>query len=65
MKVDLNNKVALVTGASGAIGSAIAIAFAENGADVVVNVFSNLEKGKKVAEKIESLGRKAIVSGLM
>jgi NAD(P)-dependent dehydrogenase (short-subunit alcohol dehydrogenase family) len=35
--VKLNNKVAIVTGSSRGIGKAIALAFAKEGADIVVN----------------------------
>ena len=57
MKVDLNEKVALVTGSTRGIGEAIALAFAENGADIILN--SNEPGGaEQVAAEIEKRGRK-------
>ena len=42
-------KTVLITGASGGIGSAIAVAFAQNGYDVVLNYNKNEAKAKKLA----------------
>ena len=42
----LKNKVALITGASRGIGKAIAIAFAKEGATVVVNYIKSEDKAK-------------------
>ena len=55
MKVNLENKVAIITGAGGGIGSELARMFALNGATVVVNDI-NEENGKKVAEEIQTTG---------
>ncbi|OAG26964.1 3-oxoacyl-[acyl-carrier-protein] reductase [Thermodesulfatator autotrophicus] len=60
--MNLENRIALVTGASRGIGRAIAIALAKAGADVVVNYSSSEEAAKEVANEIEKLGRKAITS---
>ena len=57
MKV-LDNKVAIVTGASSGIGEAIAITFAAEGAKVIVSDI-NEEGGNKVVEKIKSAGGEA------
>lgn len=58
MQANLNGKVAIVTGSSQGIGRAIALRFAENGADVVVNARSS-GPALEVLRQIESLGRKA------
>lgn len=56
-----DGKVALVTGSGRGIGRAIAIRFAEEGADLVVNFFRNREPAEETAEAIRALGRKVIV----
>lgn len=59
MNFNLENKIALVTGASKGIGEAIAIAFASNGAKVVINSRKQDELDK-VAEKIRLAGGECI-----
>ncbi|MGH3144722.1 MAG: SDR family oxidoreductase [Rubrobacter sp.] len=59
----LENKVAVVTGSSSGIGEAIALAFAAEGAAVVVNYAHHPEAANKVLEKIEGAGGKALVVG--
>lgn len=56
----LNNKVAVVTGASKGIGAAIARYFAEEGAKVVVNYATSKEGADKVVKAIEGNGGTAI-----
>ncbi|MEZ5017211.1 MAG: 3-oxoacyl-[acyl-carrier-protein] reductase [Flavipsychrobacter sp.] len=55
----LENKVALVTGASRGIGEAIAIKFAEHGANIAFTYLSSDEKAKALEEKLAGLGVKA------
>jgi 3-oxoacyl-[acyl-carrier protein] reductase len=56
----LKGKVALVTGSSRGIGKSIALAFANEGADVVINYLSSEDKAREVSSKIGEIGRKAI-----
>jgi enoyl-[acyl-carrier protein] reductase III len=59
--IDLTGKVALVTGSSRGIGRACAIKLAEAGADVIVNYVTSRGAAVEVAEKIDSLGRRAYI----
>lgn len=54
----LENQIAVVTGASRGIGRAIALKFASEGADVVC-LSRTQENSEKVANEISALGRKA------
>jgi 2-dehydro-3-deoxy-D-gluconate 5-dehydrogenase len=54
----LDGKTALVTGASAGLGSAMAIALAEAGADVVCH--GNSHWAKQTCTQIEKLGRRAV-----
>ncbi|MDQ0227641.1 3-oxoacyl-[acyl-carrier-protein] reductase [Metabacillus niabensis] len=55
----LENKVALVTGASRGIGKAIAIELAKNGASVAVNYAGNEAKANEVVDEIKANGGNA------
>jgi 3-oxoacyl-[acyl-carrier protein] reductase len=61
MKLALEGKVALVTGASRGIGKATALALAEYGADVAVNYLHSTDKAEEVASQIRNLSRRATV----
>jgi len=56
----LKDKVAIVTGASQGIGKAIAIRFAQEGANIVIADFL-VEKAKEVKAEIEKIGREALI----
>ncbi|AVH74009.1 short-chain dehydrogenase/reductase SDR [Nostoc sp. 'Lobaria pulmonaria (5183) cyanobiont'] len=55
----LDAKVAIITGASSGIGAAIAIALAEEGAQVAIAA-RRIERLNEVAQKIEAVGGKAL-----
>lgn len=57
---DLVDKSALITGAQQGIGAAIAIAFAREGADVVINYIDDLAEAETVTAAIHATGRRAV-----
>ena len=60
-EMDFENQVALITGSGRGIGRAIALHFAQRGADIVVNFFRNRAPAEETAHEIEKLGRRAVV----
>jgi NAD(P)-dependent dehydrogenase (short-subunit alcohol dehydrogenase family) len=56
---DLNGKTALITGGSGAIGSAVALGLAEFGARIAI-ADVNLQGAEKVAREVREQGGKAL-----
>lgn len=55
----LENKVALVTGASRGIGEAVALKFAEHGANIAFTYLSSEERARALEEKLAAMGVKA------
>jgi 3-oxoacyl-[acyl-carrier protein] reductase len=58
--VELNGRVALVTGASRGIGRAVAVALAKAGCHVGVNYLSKDSLAQEVAEQIRSFGSRSV-----
>jgi 3-oxoacyl-[acyl-carrier protein] reductase len=56
----LKDKIALVTGSSRGVGRAVALGFAKQGANVIVNYTSNENAASEVVSEIQSMGGKAI-----
>lgn len=57
----LQGRAALITGADSGIGRAVAIAFAREGADVLISYYNEHEDAKETARWVEQAGRKAVV----
>lgn len=57
----LENKVAIITGSSRGIGRATALAFAEEGANVVINYAQSENQAENVKKQLLDTGRKAII----
>lgn len=55
----LEGKVALITGSSRGIGRAIALGFAREGANIVINYLQEKGKADAVVKEIEAMGRQA------
>ena len=58
----LTDRVALITGADSGIGRAVAIAFAREGADVVISYLEEDEDARETARWVEKAGRKAVLA---
>jgi len=61
MEKIFQNKIALVTGSGRGIGRAIALHFAQHGADVIINFFRNRAPAEETAREVEKLGRHALL----
>jgi NAD(P)-dependent dehydrogenase (short-subunit alcohol dehydrogenase family) len=57
----LRNKVAIITGGDSGIGRAAAIAFAKEGADVVIAYHEDDEDATQTAVRVESLGQQCLL----
>jgi NAD(P)-dependent dehydrogenase (short-subunit alcohol dehydrogenase family) len=57
----LTGRKAIITGGDSGIGRAVAIAFAREGADVLISYLNEHEDAKETAKYIEEAGRKAVL----
>lgn len=57
----IKDRVAIVTGADSGIGQAIAVLFAQAGADVVITYRSDEDGAQETARCVTEVGRKALV----
>jgi len=57
----LKGKKAIITGGDSGIGRAVAIAFAREGADVLISFLEEVEDAKDTAKYVEEAGQKAIL----
>jgi NAD(P)-dependent dehydrogenase (short-subunit alcohol dehydrogenase family) len=57
----LKGRAALITGADSGIGRAVAIAFAREGADVLISYLCEHDDAKETAREVEEAGRRAVL----
>src|SRR4051794_17332487 len=57
----LTGKKAVITGADSGIGKAVAIAYAREGADVLISYLDEDDDARDTAKWVEEAGRKAVV----
>lgn len=57
----LNGKKAIITGGDSGIGRAVAIAFAREGADVLISYLNEHEDASETAKFVEEAGKKAVL----
>lgn len=58
----LHGKVAIITGGDSGIGKAVAIAFAREGADILISYLSEDEDARDTAHWVEEAGQRAILA---
>ncbi len=61
-KMRLKDKIALVTGGSQGIGRAIAVRFAQEGADVVINYNRTAKGAEEALAEVEAAGRRGLIA---
>jgi NAD(P)-dependent dehydrogenase (short-subunit alcohol dehydrogenase family) len=57
----LRNKIAIITGGDSGIGKAVAIAYAKEGADVVIAYYEDNEDAQSTAARVESIGQQCLL----
>lgn len=57
----LSNKVAVITGGDSGIGRAVSIAYAKQGADIVIIYYNENKDAQDIKENIESIGKKCTI----
>jgi len=57
----LSNKVAIISGGDSGIGRAVAVAFAKEGADIVIAYFDEHEDAMETKQAIEHLGQRCLL----
>src|SRR5437868_3949588 len=57
----LDGKAAVITGADSGIGRAVAIAYAREGADVLISYLNEDDDARQTAQWVEKAGRKAVL----
>ena len=60
MNIELRRKRVLITGGNSGIGEAMALAFADAGADVAINYVVDEPAAKQLLQKVEAKGRRAL-----
>lgn len=60
INIDLSNKIAVVTGASGALGRVMVRTLAQAGADVAINYHQNKAMAQTLLDEVQGLGRRGI-----
>ncbi|WP_139995796.1 SDR family NAD(P)-dependent oxidoreductase [Paenibacillus paridis] len=61
MQIDLTNKTALITGATGDLGRVMARTLASCGANIVLHYNNNEAKANELKQEIEAMGRQAMI----
>src|SRR5690242_20313324 len=62
-EIEMTDRVAIVTGASGGIGHAVAVRLGEAGMAVAVHYSGNRDRAQAVADEITAAGGRAVVVG--